>query len=223
LGFGTVRLMTDSIAVLRRYFNGILAVLFVGFAGVASAQTLPAQTLPAQYSVTGVVADDVLNIRAEPRADAAIVGGLGPYAFNVEVLEIAGGGTWGLVATGEGSGWVSMRFMARQETFAGAIPRPLSCYGAEPFWSIGMYPRGSEYELMGEARQDLTLISENVAQNGYLALLMDAQMQTWTLIVERRGCFDGMSDRRFGFSGMVYSQSAEGGYVHTGCCTLDGN
>ena len=213
-----MRLTKDSTAVLRRYLNGILTVLFVGFAAVAQAQSLPAQ-----FSVTGVAADDVLVIRSEPSADSPAIGELLPYAINVEVMDLARDGSWGMVWSGESVGWVAMRYMERQEVLAATVPRPLYCYGTEPFWHIGLDPRGQGYELMGEARRDLTLISESIAQNGYLVTLQDEAAQPWTLIVERRSCSDGMSDRLFGFSVMLFSHGADGAYVHTGCCTLDGS
>lgn len=161
-------------------------------------------------------------IRSAPNADAPAIGALDPGAINIEVLELAREGRWGKVWTGETVGWVAMRFMERQEVLAGIMPRPLNCYGTEPFWHIGLAPRGQSYELMGEARRNLTLIAQAVAENGYLVTLQDDAAQPWTLIVERRGCSDGMSDREFGFGVLLFSQASDGPYVHSGCCTLDG-
>lgn len=187
------------------------------------AATAASADVPAQFSVTGVAADDVLNIRAEPDASSPIVGQLSHIAFNVEVIELAREGSWGLVATPEGNGWVSMRFMARQQVPAGTLPRPLSCLGTEPFWRIGLWPRGSEFELMGEERRSLTALTERVAENGYLVVLEEGPTLNRTLIVQRGGCYDGMSDRRYGFSGMLYTDAPDESFVLSGCCTLDGN
>ncbi|MGB3280174.1 MAG: peptide-binding protein, partial [Pseudorhodobacter sp.] len=45
-----------------------------------------AETLPALFDVTGVAADDVLNLRAAPDGVAEILGALGPSAKDVEVV-----------------------------------------------------------------------------------------------------------------------------------------
>jgi uncharacterized protein YgiM (DUF1202 family) len=58
---------------------------------------------PALHDVSGVAADDVLNIREAPDASAAIIGKLKPDAENVEVIRPDDHHSWGLVNTGEGS------------------------------------------------------------------------------------------------------------------------
>ena len=184
---------------------------------------LSAQDLPALYSVSGVQSGDVLNIRAAPDADAAKVGEFGQYGFNIEVLALSPDGRWGLVGLPEGNGWVSMRFMARQEVLPYEIPVPLTCLGTEPFWRIGLYPRGFEYEMMGEPRTDLSLLSQSVAPNGYLTVLEEGPTLTHTLIVERGQCSDGMSDRRFGWRAMLFLDAPDRALVHSGCCYLGGN
>ena len=59
-----------------------------------------AQDFPALYAVTGVAADDVLNIRSRPDAGAPIIGALAPDSTGVEVLGRSG--NWALVSAGEG-------------------------------------------------------------------------------------------------------------------------
>jgi uncharacterized membrane protein len=199
----------------------MLAVLLC--AGVARAQD-SAISLPAQFEVAGVAADDRLNIRAEPSASAAIVGSYGPYAYNIEVLETTADGRWGLVGTSEGNGWVNMRYLARRDQpDPWVIPRPLVCLGTEPFWSMGLYPRGDEFTLMGEERRTLQATQDIVASNGFLARHVEGPSLERTLIVERRPCYDGMSDRRYGWSAMLFTEAPDESYVLTGCCTLDGN
>ena len=64
---------------------------------------------PALYDVTGVDSADVLNIRSEPGAAGDVIGALPPDAQNVEVIrDNDGHATWGLINTGEGTGWVSL-------------------------------------------------------------------------------------------------------------------
>ena len=100
-----------------------------------------AETLPALFAVTGVAADDVLNIRAAPDAGAAAVGSFDPTRINIEVLDVSADGTWGMVGLPEGNGWVAMRFLERQEAVAGSIPHPSTCIGTEPFWTLGLVSR----------------------------------------------------------------------------------
>lgn len=187
------------------------------------AAPLAAQQLPAQFEVTGVAENDVLNIRAAPDAGADIIGEYGPYAFNIEVLETTPDGSWGLVGLGEGNGWVSMRYLAQRPTDPNSLPRPISCFGTEPFWSLGMYPRGDEFNALGEERRPLTLTHEAVAPNGFLATFQEGPTLDRTAVIERMQCSDGMSDRRFGWRVMLFTEAPDGNGVLSGCCTLDGN
>lgn len=195
----------------------LVFLLFLSLCGPALAQDLPAQ-----FSVTGVAADDVLNIRAAPDAGAEKIGALGPYTINIEVLDLSENGRWGRIGLPEGNGWVSMRYLERQALAEGTvIPRPLTCLGTEPFWRIGLYPRGDEYERLGEERQDLTLISERPGEDGYQAEWTGNGV-TYSLVVTRGACGDGMSDRAYGWTGTLYRDSASGAETLLGCCTLDG-
>jgi hypothetical protein len=94
--------------------------------------------LPILADVTGVAADDVLNVRAAPNAGAEIVGTLAPDMRGVEVAGLDPSGGWGLVNSGERAGWAAMRFLApRADVWrAGALPEGLTCFGTEPFWSL---------------------------------------------------------------------------------------
>ena len=74
-----------------------------------------------------LASDDVLNIRAEPAASSEIIGELGPYTLNVEVLRTLDG--WGYIGASERSGWVSMRFLAPNPPPENKVPRPMSCFG----------------------------------------------------------------------------------------------
>ena len=172
--------------------------------------------------VQDVAADDVLNIRAEPDAASDIIGAFGPYDINVEVLRQQDG--WGFVGTGEGAGWVSMRYLSPNPPAAGSVPRPLACHGTEPFWNLTLYPRGAEYNELGSGeRRELTLTRESVADNGLLIEAQDGPTRTRTLAINALPCNDGMSDRTFGMSAILFTQAPDGNYVQNGCCTMQVN
>lgn len=180
------------------------------------------QTLPASYSVKGVAANDVLNIRTEPSSTAPVMGEIGPYGLNIEVLSLSSDGKWGKVGMPEGNGWVSMSYLEINEpTDPYLVPRPLSCMGTEPFWSISLYPRGAEFNSPDTGAVPMAVTHEAVAAQGYLIGLEEGPTLNRTLVVSRESCSDGMSDRAFGFATRMFTEAPEGNTVLPGCCTLD--
>ena len=189
---------------------------------ILSAASLGAQTLPASYLVKGVKADDTLNIRSEPSANAQIVGEIGPYDLNIEVLELTPDRKWGKVGLPEGNGWVSMSFLDLiPPTDPYLVQRPLSCFGTEPFWSISLYVRGAEYNSPETGAVPLTVTHEAVADQGVLIELEEGPTLNRTLVVTRETCSDGMSDRVYGFATRMFSEAPDGNAALSGCCTLD--
>ncbi len=183
---------------------------------------LYASDYPARYSVTGVAANDTLNIRAAPEASAEKLDAYPPYAINIEILRTTEDGKWGMVGLGEGNGWVAMRFLSATPNMDPySIPRPLTCSGAEPFWGLALHPRGSEFSELGFEAQRLSDLSEAVTSNAYLATFELGPTLTYTLISERTECGDGMSDRAFGFSARLFIQAPDGNRYLRGCCTMD--
>lgn len=181
-----------------------------------------AQSLPAAYSVRGVAANDVLNIRAEPSAKAEIMGEIGPYGLNIEVLALSSDGRWGMVGLPEGNGWVSMAYLEPTEQMDPyLVPRPLSCFGTEPFWSVSLYPRGAEFNSPDTGAVPMSVTHEATAPEGFLFQLEEGPSLNRTLTVLREACSDGMSDRAFGFSTRMFTEAPDGNAVVHGCCTLD--
>jgi len=181
-----------------------------------------AETLPAAYQVHDVPQSDVLNIRATPSVSAAAVGTIGPFAVNVEVTEMSPDGKWGKVGIPEGNGWVNMRYLeATPPVDPDQVPRPLSCFGTEPFWNIGLYPRGAEYNSPDTGAVPMTVLAEAVAPQGYFVRLEEGPTLNRTLIITREKCSDGMSDREYGFAARMFLEAPDGNAVYGACCTLD--
>ena len=58
------------------------------------ATTATAQDLPALFNVTGVSANDSLNVRANPTTNAPVIGKLTHSAQNIEVVQTSQDGKW---------------------------------------------------------------------------------------------------------------------------------
>ncbi len=79
---------------------------------------------PPGYQVAFVAANDTLNVRRQPNANAAVVTELPANATGIQVIgqgqSIRGGSLWLPVATSAGDGWVNSRFLTEavsSETF----------------------------------------------------------------------------------------------------------
>lgn len=181
-----------------------------------------AQDLPGRYSVTDVAADDRLNIRAAPNAGAPTLGDYPPFAINIEVLRITESGKWGMIGRPEGNGWVSMRYLAPSPPADPySIPRPFTCHGTEPFWTLSITARGADFTELDNSPVALSANSEDVAKAGYVANFSQGPEHAYVLISERLDCSDGMSDRIFGFSAHVFESAPQGNRLLRGCCTMD--
>ena len=184
-----------------------------------------AQDLPALFSVTGVAADDRLNLRAGPSADADAVGALGPDATGVEVVETTDDGRWGRVNVGEGAAWAAMRYLvAEPGPDWHAMARPLSCYGTEPFWSLAIPPDAAPLRLerMGEAVEALprTLTSPAFDWPRSVGIGLDGPRGPGFSVIRAETCTDGMSDRVMGLSLRMFLAGPSGTESYLGCCTL---
>lgn len=186
---------------------------------VLLALPLRAEVLPAFYQVTGVAAEDVLNIRAEPDAGSPIVGGLPPNATGVEVVAIQG--NWAVVSTGENTGYAALRYLRRSPgPDWNALETPLSCLGTEPFWSLLIDPARGETRFRTPEDEDHRTSpiaaswpalpwgrSAALALPDSLAVLTPAE------------CSDGMSDNRYGIAVDLFPTRPDGARL-SGCCRL---
>ncbi|MBN2758917.1 MAG: SH3 domain-containing protein [Rhodobacteraceae bacterium] len=202
---------------MRAFVTSLICV-WMGLAGVS------AQELPQLYDVTGVAADDVLNIRAAPDADAPILGTLAPNARGVEVVATNASGTWGQVNTAESAGWVSMRFMAARgvaiDNFN--LPVGLSCFGTEPFWSLDAADGVLRFQTPDIPARDLALwVAQDSSVPGDLRRMIRFAGPEGPAVayIHPAACTDGMSDRAYGLRVAVMLGLDSG--LLTGCCSLN--
>lgn len=191
--------------------------LILALAGPASATQ--EYILPTLFDVSGVAPDDVLNIRAEPNARAAIIGTLAPDATRIEVVEERRG--WARVNTGEGTGWVSARYLSyRVDVWQpGELPPAFRCLGTEPFWDAKV--EGGDLVLRspenqgGDRRAVQAVLDTGVFRDPSRVVVA----QDMTLFSHPQICSDGMSDRLFGLSATLVLHGEQPSML-SGCCTI---
>lgn len=192
------------------------------------ALALPAASFgqPAYYRVTGVAADDTLNVRAGPHASSADIGDLPPYAAGIEVMGTDASGKWGQIAWQEGNGWVAMRFLVPdtvQKVAGTALPAGLMCAGTEPFWSMQVSEGSATFSDIGGTVFSMTLQGARVAEGR-----ADFPVQTGfsgpdaaaNALVSSSACGDGMSDRTYPWRIDLLLSAGSGGRYLVGCCSL---
>ncbi len=182
--------------------------------------TLLAEPLPALYDVTGVAVGDVLNVRAAPSGNAEKYGELAATAQDIEVTVLNDAGTWGRINIGEGSGWVSMRYLNRHEDNPDyALAHALSCFGTEPFWSAEITQGQGVTVITPETNVDIPGAGLFIPANGRSDLFAigfaDSSAQ-----VRRAECNDGMSDREFGLQIGLFLRHDHSATLYSGCCSI---
>ncbi|OSP54684.1 COG3650 family protein [Pseudoruegeria sp. SK021] len=213
----------------RRSFALLIAVLLA--CPQAQAETAATYSgFPNLFNVTGVSADDVLNVRAQPDASAPILTTLPPQRTGIEGLGLSDSGTWVHVAFGETTGWVNARFLSAQPPRpAGALPSPMRCHGTEPFWGLN-FPNGSfaEFERLPDPEIPFSVTFQSTAigrQSGDIVARLtgtgDPQPPVQgTLTLRHEMCSDGMSDRSFGLSILFLLERGDTPELYSGCCSL---
>ena len=184
----------------------------------------PAQdSFPALYDVTGVAGDDVLNLRSGPSAGADKVGALSHDARDIEVLRRAEGADWGLVNTGETTGWAALRFLRRQAgQDRGAFPALTRCFGTEPFWTVTATDQGWRFDRMGEGTDTFaeTWRGPAAGRSDRFGLTLSSKAGAATAVIGIAICGDGMSDRSYGYTIDLLRPGQSGPVLYSGCCTL---
>lgn len=198
----------------------LLAPLFFS-ATVAGAQTHP---LPQLFDVQEVAANDILNIRAEPSANAEVIGTLAHDARSIEVVATNDAGNWGRVNSGEGSGWVNLHYMAARGVHIDNynLPNGLFCMGTEPFWSVSNIGGALHYDTPDAPGQDMPIwIAQDtgIAEDLRRMVHMGGIGGQASAFIYPASCSDGMSDRAFGLA--ISLMTAPDAPLLSGCCTLN--
>lgn len=181
--------------------------------------------LPTLFDVTGVAADDVLNIRAAPDPSAQIIGTLSPDARDIEVVGYDSSGRWARINTREHSGWAYLLYLAYQVDVwnPGTLPPSLHCLGTEPFWSFR--PRGDQLIFMTPELPERVMRIEHVLSTGIFrdprrAVSAQGDVRHLTAVIVPMACSDGMSDRAYGLDVTVILEGRGEPRVLTGCCSI---
>jgi uncharacterized membrane protein len=219
----------DSNPSTARFFaaflaaKGLLLALFL-FAASPAAATQE-YILPTLFDVTGVAADDVLNIREAPSASAAIIGTLRPDARDIEVVGYDASGRWARINAGERSGWAALRYLAYQVDvwIPGALPPTLHCLGTEPFWSFR--PAANQIAFSTPDDAEVRMRIETVLTTGRFrdprrSVSAKDGTRRLTAVLVPMACSDGMSDRAYGLDVTVILEEAGRPQLLTGCCSI---
>lgn len=189
-------------------------------------QTAPALSEPGYWRVTGVAADDTLNVRKQPSASSADIGDLSPDATGIEVINTDASGDWGRIVWEDGNGWIAMRFLIAdpQPGIGGtALPQGLLCNGTEPFWSVRLSGGGAVYSGIDGDAVALTLSGALTAEaRGPFPVVVShgAASAASMSIIEPAECSDGMSDRVYPWRVLFLLSTPDGQRLLDGCCQL---
>ncbi len=216
--------LTFCVRFARTVTRLIAILIFTALVPSARAQAQGLE-FPAFYRVTGVAANDVLNLREGPGASFQIVDALAPNADNVEVVGTSPDGRWARVNTPEWSGYAAMRHLQRQPgPPPHVLPLPLTCHGTEPFWDISVAPNGSaQYNETdrGPVSFSMTWSGPAFARGGHeMGMRLVSASGTVHAVLLREYCHDGMTVFDYGLSIRAIISRDEGTYMVEGCCSL---
>ncbi|NIZ60574.1 peptide-binding protein [Sedimentitalea sp. CY04] len=205
--------------------RSVIRLVFILIIGCIFLQPVTAQEYPALHNVTGVADNDVLNIRSQPSASSPIIGILRPHQKSIEIVASDGSKKWGLVNSGEASGWVSLRHMARTDQGDWLdLDNTLSCFGTEPFWSLNVNSSHVLIDMNGEANtytlRNHSRTSNPNTKTGFDARSNSNPRSSLTGIISAQSCNDGMSDQSHGISVDLMLLEKAGFRVLSGCCSL---
>ena len=180
---------------------------------------LHAENLPALYSVTGVAANDVLNLRERPDSSAAIVGRLAPDASGVEVVAFAD--DWAVINVDGVAAYAARRFLSREDGPDWVtLQRPILCAGTEPFWTLAVDPSTASAGFSTPEQPEPRLLAiDDLWPGNAWTTSAAVSLPVGLAVLRQAECSDGMSDQQFGIAVDLFLRDA-GGLRLAGCCSL---
>lgn len=96
----------------------------------------------------------------------------------------------------------------------------LTCFGAEPSWSLALGPDEATMTAPDLPQIDYTIPDEKRAEGRVWprALTLVAPRDAAILILRPAACDDGLSDRRHGWTADMLTQRGGAAVILTGCC-----
>ncbi|PVB61865.1 hypothetical protein DCO57_10125 [Labrenzia sp. 011] len=191
---------------------------------------VPAWSQP--HSVSGVNADDVLNIRADIDQtldvdSSDIVGTIPHDASDVMVTGISvhiGDTNWREIRYNGTVGWVNARYLTPSSV---SLERPetLQCSGTEPFWNIAIDENDSTFispDLASPIKLDDLRLAPGIGRADLWAHYLDSADGAYSLTVVVRyteACSDGMSDLTYDYEALLLGLDTTGAPAY-GCCSI---
>lgn len=218
-----MRYLIASLAIIAAACSAPQASEAQDMAGQPTAMPVNA---PAWVRVDGVAEDDRLNVRAEPDASSAIVDTLFPEQGPLEIVatrQSDGGSQWGLIAAGEGSGWINLDFTAPIDLVTvedSPVPMGTVCHGTEPFWSLGLAGNEAVFSNFEVENQTYTINESESAMSRPYPWMFGLEHGGVALVTPEQ-CSDGMSDMPYAWSVLLVIHDETGHALYEGCCRLE--
>jgi uncharacterized membrane protein len=201
-------------------------------AAILLANLIAAPAWSQPHSVTGVNADDVLNIRADidhtlDVGSSEVIGAIPHDASDVMVTGISvhiGGARWREIEYKGIEGWVNERYL-KPTSFLLETPEALQCAGTEPFWNVEVDENDSTFmspDLESPIKLDYLRFAPGIGRTDLWGHYLGSADGTYSLTVIVRyteACSDGMSDLSYDFEALLLGLSASGAPPY-GCCSI---
>ncbi|MEM5582928.1 hypothetical protein WNZ15_10735 [Roseibium sp. AS2] len=191
---------------------------------------VPAWSQP--HSVSGVNADDVLNIRADidltlDVGSSDIVGTIPHDASDVMVTGLSvyiGDTQWREIRYDGTVGWVNARYLTPTNMLL-ERPEALQCSGTEPFWNVAIDDDDSTFisqDLESPIELDYLRLAPGIGRTDLWAHYLDSADGAYSLTVVVRyteACSDDMSDLTYDFEALLLGLYTAGAPAY-GCCSI---
>ena len=166
--------------------------------------------------VSGVDQDDVLSLRAEPNANARLVGTLSSNASNIRVTAQATGTLdWIHIEANGVEGWVNASYLSYANAYE-PLPIRLHRSGTEPFWGLELsYSRADvSFAFNGQDFRAGFAAPISPPNQTNLWLRTRFELEAEFLVLRAQSCSDGMSDMTYPYSLVAKLE----GNLLAGCC-----